>query len=152
MMRRRRLALGVVLALIVTGGGAARAATIVWGGGTGTWATAANWIDGVAPTATDTASFTGWAPMARAGWAVTASVGAGPTGATDGNWSTRWTTGTPALSGQWYRLDLGSTQTFSRIVLDATGDANDYPPGYDVYVSSDGTAWGARSRAAPARP
>jgi hypothetical protein len=124
------------------GSGVARAATAIWGGGTGTWGTAANWLGGVAPGASDTASFTGWVPMARSAWTVTASTGAAPSNAKDGSWNTRWTTGAPALSGQWFKIDLGSTQTFSRIVLDDTGDGSDYPPGYDVYVSSDGSSWG----------
>jgi hypothetical protein len=119
------------------------AATVVWGGGTGTWATAGNWVGGVAPGASDTASFTGWSVLDRSAWTVTASVGAGASNTKDGFWNTRWTTGTNAAIGQSYKIDLGSTQTFARIVLDDTGDGSDYPPGFDVYVSNDGSTWGS---------
>jgi hypothetical protein len=142
MNRSRRFA-AVFVALVTTVGSPAiaRAATIVWGGGTGSWGTASNWIGGAAPGASDTASLTGWVPMNRAGWTVTSSTGSGQTSAIDGSWGTRFTTGTNAASGQWFKIDLGSTQTFSRIVLDDTGDASDYPPGYDVYVSADNVTW-----------
>ncbi|MDB4979623.1 MAG: hypothetical protein JWM82_375 [Myxococcales bacterium] len=132
-------AIGLALAFAAP----ARAATVVWGGGTGTWATAGNWVGSVAPTASDTASFTGWGVMDRSAWTVTASVGASVTNTKDGFWNTRWTTGTNAAIGQWYKIDLGSTQTFARVVLDDTGDGSDYPPGFDVYVSNDGSTWGS---------
>jgi outer membrane protein assembly factor BamB len=142
--RRRRAAVATAAGLaLLLAGASSRAATVIWGGGSGTWGTAANWIGGAAPGASDTASFTGWAPLDRSGWTLTASVGASPSNTKDGKWNTRWTTGTNAASGQWYKIDLGSTQTFGRIVLDDTGDGSDYPPGYDVYVSSDGATWGS---------
>jgi hypothetical protein len=141
--RRRGLRTGATILAALLASAESRAATVVWGGGTGTWGTAANWIGGVAPGASDTASFTGWAPLDRSGWTVTASVAASTANTKDGRWDTRWTTGTNAVSGQWFKIDLGSTQTFSRIVLDDTGDGSDYPPAYDVYVSSDGSTWGS---------
>jgi outer membrane protein assembly factor BamB len=148
--RRRRSGVGRLALLIVVGAGvvsgssrAAHAATVVWAGGTGNWATGANWVGGAAPTSSDTASFTGWTVLDRSTWSVTASVGGSVSNTKDGSWSTRWTTGTNAASGQWYRIDLGSTQTFGRIVLDDTGDGSDYAPGFDVYVSSDGSTWGS---------
>jgi hypothetical protein len=140
-MRKLGWFVGVGLSLCLAGN--THAATVIWGGGTGAWGTAANWIGGAVPGTGDTASFTGWVPMPRTGWTVTASTGALPTNAVDGSWNTRWTTNTAATSGQYLQIDLGSTQTFSRIVLDCTGDANDFPPGYDVYVSTNGSAWGS---------
>lgn len=140
-MRKLGWLAGVGLSLLF--GDVARAATVVWGGGTGAWATAANWIGGAAPGTGDTASFTGWVPLPRTGWTVTSSVGALPSNAVDGSWNTRWTSNTAAASGQYFQIDLGATKTFSRVVLDCTGDANDFPPGYDVYVSSNGTTWGS---------
>lgn len=141
MKRSHRLAAVVALAATFGSTAIARAATVIWGGGTGSWGTASNWIGGAAPGTSDTASFTGWVPMNRAGWTVTSSTGSGQTSAIDGSWVTRFTTGANAVSGQWFKIDLGSTQSFSRIVLDGTGDASDYPPGYDVYVSSDNVTW-----------
>ncbi|HEY0711034.1 MAG TPA: hypothetical protein VGF45_00050, partial [Polyangia bacterium] len=62
------------LLLLATFSGRARAATIVWAGGTGAWATAENWVGGVAPTSSDTVAFKGWMPRATSGWTVTASA------------------------------------------------------------------------------
>ncbi len=38
---------------------------------------------------------------------------------------------------------MGTTQTFSKLVLDAGSSTNDYPRGYAVYVSNDGQNWGS---------
>lgn len=46
-------------------------------------------------------------------------------------------------SGQWFQLDLGSATTFQRLVLDSTNSPNDYPRGYAVYVSDNGSNWGS---------
>jgi MYXO-CTERM domain-containing protein len=145
LLARRRRRGGAVAAtlMVLLGAGRAQAATMIWGGGTGTWGTAANWIGGATPGSSDTASFGGWVPIDRTAWIVTSSVGSGQSSVKDGKWNTRWTTGTNAASGQWLKIDLGSTQTFARIVLDDTGDGSDYPPAYDVFVSSDGSTWGS---------
>jgi hypothetical protein len=62
----------------------------------------------------------------------------------DGLLTTRWSTGRfqVASPAEWLQIDLGCAQTFSEIVLDATNDANDYPRGYAVQASIDGTTWG----------
>ena len=46
------------------------------------------------------------------------------------------------MSGEWLQLDLGSAARFSEIVLDAYNNADDYPEGYEVSVSDDGSTWG----------
>ena len=82
----------------------------------------------------------------RSGWTATASSNGNadqPFKALDGNYSTRWSTGTPQSAGQYFQVDMKSMKTFSKIVLDATGDENDYPRKYEVYVSSDGSNWGS---------
>src|SRR5258708_16834276 len=81
--------------------------------------------------------------LSHNGWAATASVsGSGlvPANALDGNALTRWSTGQPQASGQWFQVDLGSARSFSRIVMDSA--AGEFPRGYEVYVSNDGTSWG----------
>jgi hypothetical protein len=35
-----------------------------------------------------------------------------------------------------------ATKTFKSITLDATASAGDYPRGYQVFVSANGTSWG----------
>lgn len=81
-----------------------------------------------------------------AGWTLTAA----PTSTTDvvgnaidGNLATRWTSGVPQANGQTFTVDLGATKTLSRLVLDDGNSANDYPHGYQLFVSSDGTSWGS---------
>ena len=62
--------------------------------------------------------------------------------ALDGNLTTRWSTGTSQVNGQWFQVDMGLVSTFYKIVLNAINSANDYPRGYQVYVSNDGINWG----------
>lgn len=81
-------------------------------------------------------------PLPTTGWTATAShSGEDPARAFDGDPATRWTTGTPQVPGMWYRLDLGSVQTLSELVLDSAGSARDYPRGFTLEVSTDGTEW-----------
>jgi hypothetical protein len=70
-------------------------------------------------------------------------VGSSPGNAIDGNASSRWTTGISQANGQWFQVDMGSPNTFYKIVLDATGSAGDYPRGYLVNISNDGINWGS---------
>lgn len=84
--------------------------------------------------------------LPRAGWSVTASSNAPgdvPANMIDGVQATRWSTGAPQEPGQWLQVDMGSSQTFSQIVMDAGESSGDYARGYEVYVSVDGTNWGS---------
>ena len=84
--------------------------------------------------------------LIRVGWVPTASVsssGDPPNNAIDGNINSRWATGTPQVNGQWFQVDMDSTNTIYRIVLDAGSSTSDYPRGYQVNLSSDGVNWGA---------
>lgn len=81
----------------------------------------------------------------RTGWIYSASVSGAtspPTNAGDSNISTRWTTGVVQANGQWFTVDLGSANLLTEINLDAGSSGNDYPRGYQVHVSNDGTNWG----------
>jgi fibronectin type 3 domain-containing protein len=64
-----------------------------------------------------------------------------PDNALDGNLATRWSTGTSQVNGQWFQVDMGSTNVFNKLVLNAINSANDYPRGYQVFVSNDGINW-----------
>jgi hypothetical protein len=146
-MKKRLLILGITVAAIAPAVGA-QAATVVWGGGNGTFGTAANWVGGVAPGASDTASFGGWAPLDRSAWAVTASATGGTdvaSNAIDGRRSTRWSTGTnqATVPVQTFKIDMGSVQTFQQITIDATGSTGDYPRGFDIYASNIDGSYGA---------
>jgi autotransporter-associated beta strand protein len=81
--------------------------------------------------------------LSRAGWIASASLGASPSNAIDGDITTRWTTGASQANGQWFQVDMGSDNTFSQLVLDAGSSSGDYPRGYQVNLSEDGTNWGA---------
>ena len=83
--------------------------------------------------------------LPRAGWSARASSsqpGDAPGNALDGDLATRWSTGAAQEPGQWFEVDMGAPQRFGEVVLDAGASAGDYPRGYEVYISSDGTSWG----------
>ena len=91
-------------------------------------------------------------PLARTGWKATASSTAGGNygpgnqqagEALDGNGSTRWSTGRQQTGGEWFEVDMGAPQSFSSLSLDAGASKNDYPRGYQVFVSADGKSWGS---------
>src|SRR6266850_5720192 len=82
--------------------------------------------------------------LSRNNWLVTASVSASnapPVNAVDGNALTRWSTGQPQANGQFFQIDLGTAQSFNGIAMNA--GMNEFPRGYQVYVSNDGTNWGS---------
>jgi len=64
-----------------------------------------------------------------------------PANALDGDLTTRWSTGTSQVNGQWFQVDMGSVNVFNKMVLNAVNSANDYPRGYQVTVSNDGINW-----------
>ncbi len=82
--------------------------------------------------------------LSRAGWVASASASdsaSPPINSIDGSLSTRWSTGASQVNGQWFQMDMGTTNTFYQIVLDATGWSGDYPHGYQVTLSNDGINW-----------
>ncbi|ANS76332.1 coagulation factor 5/8 type domain protein [Paenibacillus yonginensis] len=85
------------------------------------------------------------APDDRPAWTVTASSTQGtdvPANMLDGDRGTLWTNGSPQTNGQWLQVDLGSKQTFDSVTLDSGYAADDYPRGYQLFVSEDGDSWG----------
>jgi len=100
----------------------------------------------IGPTNTPTSTTTGGSPLPRTGWTATASsteTGGSPANALDGNATTRWSTGAAQANGQWFRVDMVTAQTFNKVVLDAGTSTGDYPRGYQLFVSNDGTNWGS---------
>lgn len=61
--------------------------------------------------------------------------------AMDGDIKTRWDTGKPQAGGEWFMVDLGATRKVIGVVMDATGSDDDYPRGYEVYVSDNPKKW-----------
>jgi glucosylceramidase len=94
------------------------------------------------------------APQLRAldpsGWQATA-VPAGPadpcctgdvaSNAVDDDASTRYSTGAPQAPGQYLQVDLGRPERLAEFVLDTGVSTGDYPAGYSVTVSLNGTDW-----------
>ena len=84
--------------------------------------------------------------LSRVGWVASASStesGGSPANAIDGDIASRWSTGASQANGQWFQVDIGATNTLSQIVLDAGSSSGDYPRGYRVNVSNDGSNWGS---------
>ncbi|HXI54902.1 MAG TPA: discoidin domain-containing protein, partial [Polyangia bacterium] len=143
---RRAAFIAIILCLTES---AVQADEVIWAGaGSSTWSTGSNWVGGSVPATTDIAAFKGWAPLPRTSWTVTASNTYSTFVASntkDGRGTTYWQTGALQASGQWVKIDLGSTQTFGGIDIDNTlvgASSTDYPRGFDIYASSDGTNWG----------
>jgi hypothetical protein len=76
-------------------------------------------------------------------WQISASASYSPASrAIDRNASYKWQNGrSQASSNDSLQLDLGSAQTFRRLVLDHAGNIYDFPVGYRVDVSDDGSTW-----------
>lgn len=82
--------------------------------------------------------------LPRTSWTAKASDASqwdAPGNMLDGNSDTRYSSGTGQYDGLWIQVDMGQTQTFSKIVLDVGGSVSDYARSADVYVSTDGTDW-----------
>jgi hypothetical protein len=82
--------------------------------------------------------------LPRTGWVATASDASSsdaPGNMLDGDSGTRYSSGTGQYNGLWMQVDMGQTQTFGKIVLDAGSSTGDYARSVDVYVSADGTDW-----------
>jgi hypothetical protein len=69
--------------------------------------------------------------------------------AVDRNPETQWTTGEMQVPGQWFLVDFGAKKIINRITiqssqpepLDEEGWIDDYPRGYEIYLSEDSETW-----------
>ncbi|MBZ4487111.1 discoidin domain-containing protein [Microbacterium sp. cx-55] len=80
----------------------------------------------------------------RGGWAVTATTGSGPANIIDNSVSSRWTTGAAQANGQTLTVDMGALITLNNVTTDTaknSTDEQDYPRGYSLQLSKNGTAW-----------
>jgi glucosylceramidase len=85
-----------------------------------------------------------------AGWSATANpdgpvndccTGDVAANAVDGDASTRYSTGTGQAPGQHLTVDFGTTVPARRVVVDTGISTGDYPRGYSVETSRNGTTW-----------
>ncbi len=90
-------------------------------------------------------SLSNFLPISRevmATWKLSASHGENDLGkAIDGNPKSRYTTGTYMMPGMWFAFDMQAEHDVQSILLDTTKSAADYPRGFAVYVSENGTDW-----------
>ncbi|GAB2985003.1 hypothetical protein GCM10023080_058250 [Streptomyces pseudoechinosporeus] len=103
------------------------------------------WLGYTLPTGASLTPPTSEAALPRDNWQATASSSSSddpPSKAIDGDAATRWSLGHGMQSGDWFQVDLGSTQTFDQLVLDTSASAGDFARQYEVYTSDDGTTWG----------
>ncbi|MFD3505766.1 discoidin domain-containing protein [Streptomyces sp. NPDC058678] len=66
--------------------------------------------------------------LPRDDWQASASASSPddpPTKAIDDDAATRWSLGHGMQSGDWFQVDLGSTQTFDQLVLDTSASSGD---------------------------
>ena len=79
----------------------------------------------------------------RTGWIATAShANYKANNALDGNPSSRWDTEAVLKGGEWFMVDMREPQQFNKVLLDQGSSSGDYPVGYEIYISDDGTNWG----------
>ena len=75
-------------------------------------------------------------------WKLSASANPGGcSSATDGKLDTRWDTGNSQTPGQWFQIELPSVTRVGGLRLDTLASPGDYPRGYKVETSLDGTTW-----------
>ncbi len=81
----------------------------------------------------------------RTGWTASASTPANVatpiTAAFDGDVFTRWATSQAQAAGQTFIIDMKKNRRFDRIVLEAGANQSDYPRGFEISASNDGTTW-----------
>jgi glucosylceramidase len=61
--------------------------------------------------------------------------------AVDDDATTRWSSGAAQAPGQSLQVDLGRVQRVRRVVLDTGADVGDFPRGFSLRTSVDGTDW-----------
>src|SRR5690349_12531071 len=80
--------------------------------------------------------------LSRSSWTVSASVSSNNAAlAIDGNATTRWATGGPQVSGQWFTINFGKPEKIEQILLDVKGSPSDSPQKFQLFVSDNGTDW-----------
>ena len=93
-----------------------------------------------------------YSPLSRSAWTATAfgsRSGWPPSSAIDGNTSSEWqvydsnSTGDGYLkyAGEWFQVDMGSSQTFGAISMDQGTDTSTCPGDFNVLVSNNGVSW-----------
>jgi hypothetical protein len=84
-------------------------------------------------------------PLPENGWTASSNTnspaGDAPANAIDGNVNTRFSSEAPEAPGMWFQVNLGASQTFNQIQLNAGPSTTDYAAGYNVEVSANGSTF-----------
>ncbi|MHB1458338.1 MAG: GH116 family glycosyl-hydrolase [Armatimonadota bacterium] len=67
--------------------------------------------------------------------------------AIDNDPATRWATGRRMIPGDAFTLDLGTSRRIAKAVLDSKLSGSDYPQGYRIELSDDGSSWRTAAKA-----
>jgi len=87
--------------------------------------------------------------LSRVGWTLAASSSDPDSplvNMTDGDLSTRWSSGTGQGPGTWVSVDLGAAHEFNQVVMNAGTSPGDYVRTYQLETSPDGVTWTAIAR------
>lgn len=83
--------------------------------------------------------------ISHTGWTATASTtaaGSSTAAGIDGANGTSWQSGQAMAGGEWYRIDMGANRTVAMVTVQtASGSKWDYPRGFTVETSTDGSTW-----------
>lgn len=83
--------------------------------------------------------------ISHSGWTATASTtaaGSSTAAGIDGANGTSWQSGQAMAGGEWYRIDMGANRTVAMVTVQtASGSKWDYPRGFTVETSTDGSTW-----------
>lgn len=81
------------------------------------------------------------------GWTATASstaTGSSPANGIDGANGSSWQNGQAMAGGEWYRIDMGASHPVAMVTVQTAADSIwDYPRGFTVETSTNGTTWTA---------
>ncbi|HEX4221613.1 MAG TPA: discoidin domain-containing protein, partial [Pseudonocardiaceae bacterium] len=84
-------------------------------------------------------------PLPENGWTASSNTnspaGDAPSNAIDGNINTRFSSEAVQSPGMYFQVNLGSSQSFNQIELNAGSSATDYAAGYNVEVSANGSTF-----------
>lgn len=59
----------------------------------------------------------------------------------DGDLASRWDSGTSQTPGMWVQIELPAATDIAGLVLDTAKSRNDWPRGWKIEVSLNGTEW-----------
>jgi hypothetical protein len=107
--------------------------------------TSAPTVEATAASGPDCSAAVSGSALGRTGWVASTnapSPSAGsPANALDGKMTTRFSSDKAQAAGLYFKVDLGSAQSFDELDMNVAGSPTDYARGYTVEVSADDSSW-----------